>query len=69
MGSWSYRSVWLCHGGAALKSLKFLGGEDGKKEAHEALDYADKAIERHRGTPWEILVRRGSIAIYMPGGD
>ncbi len=69
MGSWSYRNVYLCHGGAALKSLHTLGGEEGKKELHEALDLADKIIDRHRGTPWEVLARRGSLAIYQPGGE
>ncbi len=69
MGSWSYRNIYLCHGGAALKSLKILGGDEGKKALGEVLDFADKAIEKHAGTAWEVLVRRGAIALFAPGGD
>jgi hypothetical protein len=30
------------------------------------LDFADRIISKHNGTPWEVLVRRGAIAIFMP---
>ncbi len=69
MGSWGYRCVWLCHGGAPLKSMHVLGGDDGRKELVQALDFADRMIEKHAGTPWEVLVRRAALAIYVPGGD
>jgi hypothetical protein len=69
MGSWSYRNIYLCHGGAALKGLRILGGDEGRKALHEVLDGADAIIDKHNGTPWEVLVRRGAIALYQPGGD
>ncbi len=61
--------MWLCHGGAPLKGMKFLGGEEGKKELDEVMDLATKMIEKHNGTPWETLVRRGAVCIYQPEGD
>jgi hypothetical protein len=61
--SWYWRSYPLCHGGAALKGVKFLGDPKG---LHAALDLADRAIEKHAGTPWEILIRRSSIPNFLP---
>jgi hypothetical protein len=49
--------------------MKFLGGEEGKKEIDEVMDLANKIIEKHNGTPWEVLVRRGAVCIYAPSGD
>jgi hypothetical protein len=54
---------YLCHGGARLKDVAFLGDLAG---LHAALDIADQMIEKHRGTPWEMLLRRGSIPIFTP---
>ena len=49
--------------------MKFLGGEEGKKELDDVMDFATKMIEKHNGTPWEVLVRRGAVCIYQPAGD
>ncbi len=59
--TWYWQSYFLCHGGAPLKEIKFLGDLKG---LHEALDLADQAIEKHRGTPWEVLIRRASIPAF-----
>lgn len=62
--------MWLCHGGGPLKGMKILGGDEGRKELLDVLELADKMIEKHNGTPWEVLVRRGAVALYRPaGGD
>lgn len=54
---------FLCHGGASLKKIQFLGDP---KKLHAALDLADKMIERHRGTPWEMVIRHAGIAVFEP---
>jgi hypothetical protein len=56
-------NVFLCHGGQPLKSIKFLGD---LKELHATLDLADRMIEKHRGTPWEILIRRACLPVFTP---
>jgi len=60
---WYWRSYPLCHGGAALKEIKFLGDPKG---LHAALDLADKMIEKHQGEPWELLIRRASVPVFIP---
>lgn len=61
-----YQNVFLCHGGAPLKEVKFLGDLKG---LHAALDFADEMIEKHRGTPWEVLIRRASVPVFVPYYD
>lgn len=56
-------SYYLCHGGARLKEVSFLGDQAG---LHAAFDVADRMIEKHKGTPWEMLIRRASIPIFKP---
>jgi hypothetical protein len=58
-----YRQYYLCHGGARLKEVAFLGNLNG---LHAALDVADQMIEKHRGTPWELLIRRASVPVFYP---
>jgi len=53
----------LCHGGARLKEIAFLGD---LKALHATFDVADRMIEKHKGTPWEMLVRRASIPAFTP---
>jgi len=53
----------LCHGGARLKEVAFLGDLTG---LHAALDVADRMMEKHRGTPWELLIRRASVPHFTP---
>jgi hypothetical protein len=60
--TWYWRSYPLCHGGAALKDIRFLGDPKG---LHAALDLADQAIEKHAGTPWELLIRRSSVPVFI----
>ena len=57
------RNYSLCHGGAPLKDVRFLGDS---KPLHEALDLADRMIEKHRGTPWEVLMRRAYLTVFLP---
>lgn len=61
--TWHWRNVTLCHGGEPLKSYGFLGD---RKELHRALDEAELLIEKHRGTPWEVLMRRASVSVFIP---
>jgi len=68
-GSYGIRPVYLCHGGAALKDVRLLGGEAEEKDKRELLDLADRVIEKHRGTPWEVLVRRAALLIFTHAGD
>jgi len=63
VAGFSYHNVFLCHGGAALKEVKFLGDPAG---LHAALDHADGMIEKHRGTPWEVLMRRAYLPVFTP---
>jgi hypothetical protein len=58
-----YRQYYLCHGGARLKEVAFLGNLSG---LHAALDVADQMIEKHKGTPWELLIRRASVPVFFP---
>ncbi len=58
-----YQSYSLCHGGAALRDIRFLGD---LKELHAAFDAVDALIEKHRGTPWELLIRRGTVPVFTP---
>lgn len=60
---YTYKPVYLCHGGGALKAVAFLGD---RTKLHAALDQADLRIDKHRGTPWEVLLRRGSVAVFVP---
>ncbi|HLF92724.1 MAG TPA: hypothetical protein VJB14_04635, partial [Planctomycetota bacterium] len=60
---WYPRNYYLCHGGAALKEIKVLGDPKG---LHAALDFADKMIEKHLGTPWELQMRRASVPVFYP---
>jgi hypothetical protein len=59
-------SLTLCHGGEALKSFAFQGDAAVRKRLHDALDFADRIIEAHRGTPWEMLARRASVPVFVP---
>jgi hypothetical protein len=43
--------------------VAFLGNLAG---LHAALDVADQMIEKHRGTPWELLLRRASVPVFLP---
>jgi len=61
--AWYPRNYYLCHGGAALKDVKVLGDPKG---LHAALDFADKMIEKHQGTPWELQMRRASVPVFYP---
>jgi len=58
-----YRQYYLCHGGARLKEVAFLGNLTG---LHAALDVADQMIDKHRGTSWELLIRRASVPVFYP---
>lgn len=68
-GSYSYRNVSFCHGGSSLRDVRLLGGEAEEKEKRDILDFADKIMEKHRGTPFEVLVRRAALALFAHGGD
>ncbi len=60
----TWHNLWLCHGGGAgLKNVRFLGD---LKELHETLDLADRMIDKHRGTPWEVLIRRAYLPVFRP---
>ncbi len=43
--------------------MAFLGNLVG---LHSALDVADQMIEKHRGRPWELLIRRASVPVFQP---
>jgi hypothetical protein len=58
-----WENVYLCHGGAPVKEIRFLGD---LKDLHGALDFADQMIEKHRGTPWEVLMRRAYLPVFRP---
>jgi hypothetical protein len=58
---YTYGNVYLCHGGEALKGVRFLGD---LKELHATLDLADRMIDKHRGTPWETLIRRAYVPVF-----
>lgn len=58
-----FRQYYLCHGGARLKDVAFLPPLGG---LHAALDAADRMIEKHKGTPWEVLIRRASVPVFLP---
>jgi hypothetical protein len=60
---WYWRNYPLCHGGAPLKEIKFLGDP---KALHSSLDFADRMIEKEAGTPWELLIRRASLPAFIP---
>lgn len=60
---YSYRSVFLCHGGEPLKHFGWLGE---RTKINDALDLADRMIEGHLGTPWETLMRRASLPVFTP---
>ncbi len=57
----TWYNLYLCHGGEAMKSVKLLGD---LKELHATLDFADKMIDKHRGTPWEVLMRRAYLPVF-----
>ena len=66
ISGYSYRSLYLCHGGAPYRGMTFLGGDLVGEEQRELLDLADQLIDRHRSTPWEVLVRRSAFALFTP---
>jgi hypothetical protein len=61
--SYHFIQYYLCHGGARLKEVSFLGDPT---SLHAAFDVADRIIEKHKGTPWEMLIRRASLAVFTP---
>ncbi len=63
---YSYRNFFLCHGGKALRGVRFLGGPEVEKEKQHLIDVAMQVIDRHRSTPWEILARRAGFVILLP---
>ena len=66
MIGYSYRNFFLCHGGKALRGVRFLGGPEVEKEKQHLIDVAMQVIDRHRSTPWEILARRAGFVILLP---
>lgn len=55
--------VWysFCHGGKAIVDAELCGGDSLRGNWKSLCAAVDKVAERHRGTPWEILVRRTLI--------
>ena len=66
ISGYSYRNLYLCHGGTPYRGMTFLGGDRVGEEQREILDLADQLIDRHRSTPWEVLVRRSAFALFTP---
>ena len=56
----------FCHGAAALKDLPIEGDKRLRKEWIKSCDLIQETIDRHKGTPWEILVRRAVIVGWKP---
>jgi hypothetical protein len=63
---YTHWSATLCHGGAPLRSFRFLGDERVRAKLIEALELADRTIDAHRGTPWDMLVRRAHVPVFVP---
>ncbi len=62
----SSRNYFLCHGGKALREVKFMEGPGVKEEMLRLLEVADRVIDLHRSTPWEVLTRRAGFVVFVP---
>lgn len=51
----------FCHGGKMIEDLDIYGGTVLRGEWKALCSLADQLIDRHRGTPWELLVRYGMV--------
>ena len=51
----------FCHGGKAVEDQDIYGAEALREDWKSLCAGLDGVIDRHRGTPWELLVRRAMI--------
>jgi hypothetical protein len=51
----------FCHGGKDLAREEVYGNSAVRSEWESLCSQADLLIDRHKGTPWEMLIRKGML--------